>query len=40
MFFATVDRDPIVEVAVPDDYDPATVLGDLGPSITANVPLR
>jgi hypothetical protein len=40
MFFATVDRDPIVEVAVPDDYDPATVLGDLGPSIAANVPLR
>ncbi|HEX6338712.1 MAG TPA: DUF3515 domain-containing protein [Jiangellaceae bacterium] len=39
-FFATVDREPIVEVAVPDDYDPATVLGDLGPSIAANVPLR
>ena len=40
VFFATVDRDPIVEVAVPDDYDAATVLGDLGPSIAANVPLR
>jgi hypothetical protein len=38
-FFSTVDRDPIVEVAVPDDYDPATVLGDLGPTIAANVPL-
>ncbi|HEU4544601.1 MAG TPA: DUF3515 domain-containing protein [Jiangellaceae bacterium] len=39
-FFSTVDRDPIVEIAVPDDYDPATVLGELGPSIAANVPLR
>lgn len=38
-FFATVDRDPIVEVAVPDDYDPATVLGDLGPSIARNLPV-
>jgi hypothetical protein len=39
-FFSTVDRDPVVEVAVPDDYDPATVLGDLGSSIEAHIPLR
>lgn len=39
-FFATVDRDPVVEVSVPDDYDPASVLGDLGASVAANVPLR
>jgi hypothetical protein len=39
-FYATVDRDPIVEVAVPDDYDPATVLGDLGPPIDAHIPPR
>ena len=38
-FFSTVDRDTIVEVAVPDDYDPATVLGDLGPSIARHIPL-
>ena len=38
-FFATVDRDPIVEVAVPDEYDPATVLGDLGPSIARHLPV-
>ncbi|HEX6232242.1 MAG TPA: DUF3515 domain-containing protein [Jiangellaceae bacterium] len=39
-FFSTVDRDPIVEVAVPDDYDPATVLGDLGPAIARHLSLR
>ena len=39
-FFATVDRDPVVEVAIPDAYEPAVVLGDLGPSILDHIPER
>lgn len=39
-FFATVDRNPIVEVAVPDAYSPPDVLGDLAESVAAQVPLR
>jgi len=39
-FFATVDRDPIVEVAVPDAYEPAVVLGDLTRPILDHVPER
>lgn len=39
-FYATVDRDPIVEVAIPDAYDPAVVLSDIGPSILDRVPER
>lgn len=39
-FFATVDRDPIVEVAIPDAYEPAVVLGDLGSAILDHVPER
>lgn len=39
-FFATVDRDPIVEVAIPEAYEPAVVLTDIGPSILAHVPER
>lgn len=39
-FYATVDRDPIVEVAIPDAYDPAIVLSDVGPSILDHVPER
>jgi hypothetical protein len=40
LFFATVDRDPVVEVAVPDAYSPADVLGDLAPAISAHLPER
>lgn len=39
-FFATVDRDPIVEVAIPDAYEPAVVLGDVAPSILEHIPER
>lgn len=40
-FFATVDRDPIVEVAVPADYAPQSdVLADLAPAIAAHIPER
>lgn len=40
-FFATVDRDPIVEVAVPDDYAPeGDVLADLAAAINAHIPRR
>lgn len=39
-FFATVDRDPIVEVAVPDAYEPAVVLGDITEAIAAHIPQR
>jgi hypothetical protein len=39
-FFATVDRDPIVEVAIPEAYEPAVVLGDLGPSILDHIQER
>ncbi len=36
-FFTVADREPFVEVAVPDDYAPeAEVLADLSPAITAN----
>jgi hypothetical protein len=41
MFFATVDRDPIVEVAVPSAYEPEfDVLADLAPAILAHIPER
>lgn len=40
MFFATVDRDPIVEVAIPEAYHPADVLSDLAPAISARIPER
>lgn len=39
-FFATVDRDPIVEVAIPDAYEPAVVLGDLRTAILDHIPER
>lgn len=40
MFFATVDRDPIVEIAIPDDYDPVDVLADLAPAISTHTSAR
>lgn len=40
MFFATVDRDPVVEVAIPDVYAPPDVLGDLAPAVSTHVPER
>lgn len=40
MFFAAVDRDPVVEVAVPDDYQPPDVLADLVEPIRAHIPER
>lgn len=40
-FFATVDRDPVVEIAVPDDYAPeADVLADLAGAVATHVPER
>jgi hypothetical protein len=40
-FFATVDRDPIVEVAVPEAYAPESdVLADLAGAIAAHIPER
>ncbi|HEX6195079.1 MAG TPA: DUF3515 domain-containing protein [Jiangellaceae bacterium] len=39
-FFATVDRDPIVEMAIPDAYEPTVVLGDVGPAILEHIPER
>lgn len=40
-FFTAVDREVLVEVAVPDDYAPeADVLLDLAPAILATVPER
>lgn len=38
MFFATVDRDPIVEVAIPDAYHPVDVLVDLAPAVNQHIP--
>lgn len=40
MFFATVDREPVVEVAVPDDYEPSDVLADLIAPVRDNIPER
>ena len=41
MFFTTVDREVLVEVAVPDDYAPeANVLADLASAILDTVPER
>jgi hypothetical protein len=41
MFFATVDREPIVEVAVPWAYESEfDVLADLAPAIAAHIPER
>jgi hypothetical protein len=38
-FFTAVDREPYVEVAVPDDYAPeATVLADLAAAIASTIP--
>ncbi|MBD0292697.1 MAG: DUF3515 domain-containing protein [Jiangellaceae bacterium] len=38
-FFTLIDREPHVEVAVPDDYAPeATVLADLGDAIRSVLP--
>lgn len=39
-FYATVDRDPIVEVAIPDAYEPAIVLSDIAPAILDHIPER
>lgn len=39
-FFTVVDRAVFVEVAIPDDYEPAgDVLVDLGPAISEGIPL-
>jgi Protein of unknown function (DUF3515) len=40
MFFATVDRDPVVEVAIPDAYHPGDVLADLAPAVRTHIPER
>lgn len=40
-FFTSVDREVLVEVAIPDDYAPeATVLADLADTVLAHVPER
>lgn len=40
VFFAAVEREPVVEVAVPDDYPPADVLADLTAPIRDHLPAR
>lgn len=40
VFLATVDREPVVEVAVPDDYEPPDVLADLTDPIRTHAPER
>jgi hypothetical protein len=38
-FFTATDREPHVEVAIPDDYAPeAVVLADLATAITSTIP--